>query len=89
MEKKFTFHTDPGHGWVEVTANDICAAGLTIHDFSRYSYRNPGKPFVYYLEEDCDASKFIAAWQEKTGLHAEFRDCYQERTPIRNYPSIY
>jgi len=81
----FTFHSDPGHGWVEVDLHNMRLAGLEPKDFSRYSYR---KHNVFYLEEDCDASKFIAAWQEKTGQHAEFKDAYLANTFIRNLPSI-
>ena len=82
----FNFYSDPGHGWVEVDLHAMRQAGLEPRDFSRYSYR---KQNVFFLEEDCDAAKFIAAWQEKTGQHAEFRDCYQEQTFIRNLPSIH
>jgi hypothetical protein len=85
-ENTFTFHTDPGHGWVEVDLHNMRLAGLEPSSFSKYSYR---KRNVFYLEEDCDASKFIAAWQEKTGLHAEFRNSYQAQTFIRNLPRIH
>jgi hypothetical protein len=81
----FTFHTDAGHGWIEVSLHDMRASGLEPKDFTRYSYRQRN---VFYLEEDCDAAKFIAAWQEKTGQHAEFRDAYQPRSFIRQLPSI-
>ena len=82
----FNFHSDPAHGWVEVSMIAMQQAGLQPNDFSRYSYRDGNK---FYLEEDCDASKFIAAWQEKTGEHAEFNDVYTNRHSfIRRLPSI-
>lgn len=85
MENLFTFHTDPGHGWIEVDFHRMRQSGLGPQDFSRYSYRRHN---VFFLEEDCDAPKFIAAWQEKTGLHVEFRNAYQARCFIRQLPSI-
>ncbi len=83
--EKFTFHTDPGHGWLEVTLADMLAVGLEPHSFSRYSYR---KGPLFFLEEDCDASKFVAAYERVYGCKPEFCDSYKERTPIRNFPSI-
>ena len=82
----FTFHTDPGHGWLEVTAADLAAVGLKATDFSRYSFRNE---YAYFLEEDCDASKFVEAWRAKHGRTPEFRDAHQERTFIRNLRPIH
>lgn len=82
----FTFHTDPGHGWVEVNWTALKALGLNPTDFSRCSYRRGN---TFYLEEDCDAPKFIAAWEAKNGCKAQFRDAYSERTFIRNLPRIY
>jgi hypothetical protein len=86
MSKTFTFHTDAGHGWIEVDWTDLKAASLNPSDFSRYSYRQRN---TFYLEEDCDASKFIAAWQEQTGQHAEFRDAYMGRSFIRQLSAIH
>ena len=55
-----TFHQDPGHGWIEVTMNEIRV--LRIEDkISAYSYRRGDTVF---LEEDCDAQKFITAASE-------------------------
>ena len=81
----FTYHIDPGHGWVEVSFHDMRASGLQPSDFSRYSYR---KRNVFYLEEDCDAPKFIAAWESKHGRKVDLREVHCERTFIRNLPSI-
>lgn len=80
----FTYHTDPGHGWLEVSAADLKAVGLTAKDFSAYSYRGNGK---LYLEEDCDASKFVAAYEAKHGRKAEYQERYAERSFIRRLPS--
>ena len=51
----YRFHYDAGHGWLEVDESDITRHGLTLADFSSFSYR---KGATVYLEEDCDASKF-------------------------------
>ena len=50
------YHSDPGHGWIEVSLKQIQSAGLMPKDFSMYSYRKGSK---FYLEEDCDAPKFL------------------------------
>jgi hypothetical protein len=84
--KSFTFHTDPGHGWLEVSMHDMRDVGLEPHSFSRYSYRQRN---VFYLEEDCDASKFIAAWEAKHGKGWVSADKYATQSFIRNLPSIY
>ena len=86
MTDTFTFHTDPGHGWVQVEWTDLKALGLNPTDFSRYSYR---KGNTFYLEEDCDASKFVAAYEAKHGARPNFRDNYADRTPIRGYARIW
>ena len=82
--KTFTFHTDAGHGWLEVSTDDLRSVSMCAASFSRYSYRDTGK---LYLEEDCDASKFIAAWQAKHGA-VEFRERYQHSSFVRNLPRL-
>jgi hypothetical protein len=58
---KFDFHYDAGHGWLKVHIYDAADVGLYAEDFSAYSYRN-GEHL--YLEEDCDAGRFLAAWDK-------------------------
>jgi len=60
----FTFHTDPGHGWLEVPAAELFNIGLTPGDFSSYSYIQGS---TVYLEEDCDASVFIRVYEQHIG----------------------
>jgi hypothetical protein len=55
--RKLTFHTDPGHGWLQVDRADLDALDIA-HKISRYSYERG--PWVY-LEEDCDAALFMNA----------------------------
>ena len=56
----FTFHTDPGHGWLEVDLHEMRRSGLEPKDFSACSYRRRN---VFFLEEDCDAPKFKKAYE--------------------------
>lgn len=60
----FTFHTDPGHGWLEVTTRQLRQVDLTPDDFSAFSYQQGD---VVYLEEDCDASVFLRTWEAHVG----------------------
>ena len=60
----FTFHTDPSHGWLEVSAAELFNVGLVPSDFSAYSYQQ-GE--VVYLEEDCDAPVFIRTYEAHVG----------------------
>jgi len=51
----YTYHTDPGHGWLEVGVDELILLGIG-DKISSYSYINGGKA---YLEEDCDMGLFI------------------------------
>ena len=62
--KHWTFHTDPGHGWLQVKAEDVENLGVS-DQISRYSYRNEDD---VYLEEDCDAGLFIEEYLRQTGM---------------------
>ena len=82
---KFDFHYDAGHGWLKVHIYDAADVGLYADDFSAYSYRN-GEHL--YLEEDCDAGRFLAAW-DKALRKFDVRhidDGYN--SPIRSYEHI-
>ena len=77
----YKFFTDPGHGWLEVTRDEINRLGVVP---SRYSYMRED---LVYLEEDCDASAFIRAKKE-LGEKVETTEIYRVHTAIRNYPSF-
>jgi hypothetical protein len=55
------FHTDSGHGWLEVPKQEVEALGVKL---SRYSYQRGDS---YYLEEDCDMTAFLEAYENKFG----------------------
>ena len=85
--KSFTFHTDPGHGWLEVPYAALADVGLGCSCFSQYSYYSERLQAVF-LEEDCDAPKFFAAYSRHNGgavpiipekHHAG--DCFVRRLP--------
>ena len=78
MKHNLTFHTDPGHGWLEVPRNLLIESGI-IGKVSRYSYQDTHAPHHVYLEEDCDASLFVDAMKAK-GIEIDFKDSYSENT---------
>lgn len=86
--KTFIFHTDPGHGWLEVTQLDLDDLLLTYIDFSEYSFTDGATRL--FLEEDCDAGIFLEAYKAKHGADS-FR--FDERNvnqshKIRNYTRL-
>jgi hypothetical protein len=68
LKMTFNYHTDAGHGWLEVSLSECLANGLTPEDFSRFSYRSGD---ALFLEEDCDACVFDKAYQKTQGLKLE------------------
>lgn len=74
MTKTFTFHIDPGHGWLKVQLTDCRELALALTDFSKYSYL--GHEGAIYLEEDCDAPKFIRAFEAKYSAKPVIRDSH-------------
>jgi len=76
-------HSDPGHAWLAVKLSEIKMLGIET-EISSYSYVK-GK--TAYLEEDCDAGKFINAMRAK-GIEVEVKDgACRERSPIRYFKS--
>jgi len=84
LNRTFTFHYDPGHGWLEVTLADINVVDLIVSAISRYSYR---KGTTFYLEEDCDAGKFIGAYRNKFNREPNIREI-GDGAFIRNLPRV-
>jgi hypothetical protein len=86
MTTRFTFHSDPGHAWLEVTSADLSEVGLAPASFSRFSYQD-GETF--YLEEDCDATVFLDAHAKLHGKGAvSFNEQFKDPTPIRDMASL-
>ena len=81
MTRKLRFINDPGHGWLEVDKKGLLLLGIN-KDISSYSYQKGGKA---YLEEDCDASLFIAT-AKAAGMVLEIGNIYQNQDAfVRNY----
>jgi hypothetical protein len=83
----YTFHSDPGHGWLEVPMDEIRALGIA-DQISRYSYMTRDRSTAY-LEEDCDMARFAHARGWTPGGDAPIRDkSYNGECFIRNLPSF-
>lgn len=54
--------SDSGHGWLEVPTQNVLDAGVVP---SQYSYISDDR-LMTYLEEDCDASKYLVAVGKNT-----------------------
>jgi hypothetical protein len=66
-----TFHSDPGHGWLEVPKELIPPE--MKKKISGYSHQNET---AYFLEEDCDAAP----------VHEYLKGLYDVRVIHRDYP---
>jgi hypothetical protein len=55
----YNWITDPAHGWLTVPLAELRELGIA-GDISQFSYMSTSKG-VAYLEEDCDALRFIKA----------------------------
>ena len=83
----FTYHQDPGHGWIEVPLSLLEELGITeqISSCSYHSITGP-KPVVY-LEEDMDAGTFIEA-AKAAGIDLDYKVEHTNTDHwIRNLPS--
>ena len=74
--------SDPGHAWLKVRSIDLINSGVA-DKISGYSYVRGA---YVYLEEDCDAEKYLAAINYPVGK--EIRDCHTNRhSRVRSYRS--
>lgn len=55
----YTFHSDPGHAWLQVKRQELIELGI-LKKISPYSYQRGAD---VYLEEDCDACIFMNEMQ--------------------------
>ena len=82
VDRLLTFHTDPGHGWLETTIQELMKYG--IHNkVSKYSYRDGDRVF---LEEDCDAGLLLRAYQEHGVVYGTMDKHVDYDHPIRRKP---
>lgn len=81
MKTNYTFHADPGHGWLEVDLSELFR--LEIADkITEYSYHKNGK---VYLEQDCDYSTFVEAKEARNEIFTTTAE-HLENTFVRNLP---
>jgi hypothetical protein len=80
--RELTFIIDPGHGWLEVPVSELLDFRIA-DQISACSYLHRGNA---YLEEDCDAGKYIRALQAH-GQTFHVNERYEEVTAIRGYRS--
>lgn len=59
MMAKFSFHEDPGHGWLEVPRLLVKSLAPPV---TNYSYTDATN---IYLEEDGDAPRFLDAYKAR------------------------
>lgn len=65
LPTRLKFISDPGHGWLRVPHEVIKRVGLSLADFTRYSYFDSE---YMYLEEDLDAGIFIETFKRLNGV---------------------
>ena len=86
----YRFHYDAGHGWLEVDESDITRHGMTLADFSSFSYK---EGTTVYLEEDCDAWKFAKASDAFCHTNLPFSDVVEvndgHNSFIRDLPHLH
>ena len=85
MTTIYNWITDPAHGWLTVPLAELKDLGIA-DDISKFSYISTSKG-VAYLEEDCDALRFI----EAKGVNIRDREALsrwcEENTVSRHHAS--
>jgi hypothetical protein len=77
---KVTYIDTAGHGYYSVSKDDIRLVGLDPKEISGYSGMTLNR---VYLEEDCDAGKFIDLAKAK-GHEVVFKSSYNERFKFKH-----
>lgn len=79
---QLVFISDPGHGWLRVPLEDVCASSAIDH-ISEFSFID-GDCRYAYLEEDCDAPLYLNALEHQPPI--EYREIDNFRRPSRRFP---
>lgn len=85
MNTPFKYHEDSGHGWLEVSGEELAKVGLTPAAFSIHTYvalvevdwPHPAAP-TYFLEEDCDMPLFMLAYANRHGKRPDLDSIYHD-----------
>ena len=81
MKQTYKVYEDAGHSWMEVLKSELIDLGIN-KSISAYSYQNDE---YAYLEEDCDAGKFIDA-KKRICIEIEGDFIYAgDSSPIRDF----
>ncbi len=80
------WYSDPAHSWLKIKYSELEKLGIQC-EISSFSYRNGDD---VYLEEDCDAPKYINA-MNKVGKALYFKTGSDSNrsSRVRNYDSYY
>lgn len=82
QDMTLNFHTDPGHGWLEVPkAFAKLVLRAKYSQISCFSYMHGG---MLFLEEDCDVPLFVEACRIE-GINVKYETQHKDETPIRQY----
>ena len=84
MKLRFTFYSDPGHGWLAVPAWVLRLSGVA-DKITPYSYINGD---TVYLEEDLDCSTFMRALVSRDIYPFIVYKNTDNRSRIRGYKSF-
>lgn len=64
------FYSDGGHGWLEVKREELKDLGV-YNKISKFSYERGA---YVYLEEDCDAYEYLAAFKQRYGYEPDYTE---------------
>ena len=84
MKLRFTFYSDPGHGWLAVPSWVLRLSGVA-DKITPYSYINGD---TVYLEEDCDYATFMQALVSQDVYPFIVYKNTNNRSRIRGYNSF-
>lgn len=84
MKRKYKYIQDPGHGWLSVPKKDVEMLGIG-NQITKFSYMKGNR---VYLEEDRDASVFLAEAQNY-GIDYEITESHSNRPSWIRYQEKY
>jgi hypothetical protein len=80
------FHSDPGHGWLEI--NRHLLPDSVLASLSQYSYQSPNGGTTIYAEEDCDMPKVLQHFKDE-GYEVTINELSFDCDHVcRKYPSF-
>lgn len=84
---KFAFLSDPEHGWLLISPDELAAVGMSEDDITAHSYKHETDNIIT-LEEDVDMPQFLRAWEQMIGRPVEIEDAVEGIKFIRCWPSF-